>query len=328
MINTLYRSSDGQKHAGLGIDAIRAALDDTGGLLWIDLAAEPDENCRALFRDPFDFHPLAIADALEETHVPKVDDWGRYLTVTLHAVKFDPGGEEPVDTLELDVFLGPNYVVTYHRQPIAALDEVGALVQRDERRLQQGPARLLYLLIDELIADYMPVIEQIDEKVDRIEDEIFDDPKPTILERMFTLKRGLLLLRRILAPQREVINKLARGDFAIIGSGDRIFFRDVYDHVVRLYDITEGMRDLVSGALDTYLSVVNNRMNDVMKTLTMITTLFLPISFLVGFFGTNFFRPVAPLGAWTSLTAFGIMFVLMALVPILMYLWMRRRRWM
>jgi magnesium transporter len=328
MINTLYRSSDGETHAGLDSDAIRTALDDKGGLLWIDLAAEPVENCRALFRDPFDFHPLAIADALEETHVPKVDDWGQYLTVTLHAVKFDAGGEEPVDTLELDVFLGPNYVVTYHRQPIAALDDVRALVQRDERRLQQGPARLLYVLIDELIADYMPVIEEIDEKVDRIEDEIFDDPRPDILERMFTLKRGLLLLRRILAPQREVINKLARGDFAMIESGDRIFFRDVYDHVVRLYDITEGMRDLVGGALDTYLSVVNNRMNDVMKTLTTITTLFLPISFLVGFFGTNFFHPVAPLGAWTSLTAFGVMFLLMALVPILMYFWMRRRRWM
>lgn len=328
MINTLYRSSDGQRHVSLGPDAIRAALDDADGLLWIDLAAEPAENCRALFRDPFDFHPLAIADALEQTHTPKVDDWGRYLTMTLHAVKFDPGGEEPVDTLELDVFLGANYVVTYHRQPIAALDQVRSLVERDERRLQQGPARLLYLLIDELVADYMPVIEEIDEKVDRIEDEIFDDPKPNILERMFTLKRGLLLLRRILAPQREVINKLARGDFAMIDPGDRIFFRDVYDHVVRLYDITEGMRDLVSGALDTYLSVVNNRMNDVMKTLTMITTLFLPISFLVGFFGTNFFHPVAPLGAWTSLTAFAVMFVLMALVPILMYLWMRRRRWM
>jgi magnesium transporter len=328
LINTLYRSSDGQTQTGLETDAIRTALADTGGLLWIDLAAEPAENCRALFRDPFDFHPLAIDDALEETHVPKVDDWGRYLTVTLHAVKFDPGGEEPIDTLELDVFMGSNYLVTFHREPIAALDDVRVLVQRDGRRLQQGPARLLYLLVDELIADYMPVIEEIDEKVDRIEDEIFDDPKPDILERMFTLKRGLLLLRRILAPQREVINKLARGDFAMIELGERIFFRDVYDHVVRLYDITEGMRDLVGGALDTYLSVVNNRMNDVMKTLTTITTLFLPISFLVGFFGTNFFHPVAPLGAWTDLTAFGVMFLLMVLVPILMYLWMRRRRWM
>ena len=136
------------------------------------------------------------------------------------------------------------------------------------------------------------------------------------------------MLRRIIAPQREAINKLARGDYAVIENSERVFFRDVYDHVVRLYDIAEGMRDLVSGALETYLSVVNNRMNDVMKTLTMITTLFLPVSFLVGFFGTNFFQPVAHLEAWTSLPAFVVMLALMALVPVLMYVWMRRRAWM
>jgi len=113
-----------------------------------------------------------------------------------------------------------------------------------------------------------------------------------------------LHLRRIIAPQRETLNKLARGDFAVIAADERIFFRDVYDHLVRLYDISEGLRDLVGGALDIYLSVVNNRMNDVMKTLTVITTLFMPVSFLVGFFGTNFFQPVAPLTAWTDLPAF------------------------
>jgi magnesium transporter len=328
MISTVYRSADGAMHVNLETAAIGAALGDEGGLLWIDLAAEPPESCRIIFRNLFDFHPLAIDDALDEAHVPKVDDWGRYLYLVLHAIKFDPKGKEPVETLELDIFVGRNYMVTYHQQPIEAVERVRAQTLRDDRRLQKGPAHLLYLFSDELVADYMPVIDQIDVEIDRIEDEIFDGPEPRILEEMFTLKRGLLLLRRIIAPQREVINKLARGDFGVIDSGDRVFFRDVYDHLVRLYDITEGLRDLVGGALDTYLSVVNNRMNDVMKTLTMITTLFLPVSFLVGFFGTNFFQPVAPLRAWTSLPAFVIMFALMGLVPVLMYLWMRRRAWM
>jgi magnesium transporter len=327
MLRILYYQ-DGMLSTDLDGTALAAAVRDPSGLLWIDLVAELPENCRALFRDPFDFHPLAIDDALEEAHVPKVDDWGRYLYLVLHAIEFDPAGEEPVDTLELDVFLGRNYLVTYHAEPIAAVERVSALVGRDERRLQRGPAHVLYLLTDELIADYMPVIERIDVEIDRIEDEIFGAPQPRILEQMFTLKRGLLLMRRIIAPQREVINKLARGDFKVIESADRMFFRDVYDHVVRLYDIAEGMRDLVSGALDTYLSVVNNRMNDVMKTLTMITTLFLPVSFLVGFFGTNFFQPVAHLEAWTSFPAFVVMFLLMASVPVMMYFWMRRRAWM
>jgi magnesium transporter len=149
-----------------------------------------------------------------------------------------------------------------------------------------------------------------------------------MLEHIFDLKRALLHLRRIMAPQREVLNRLARGDYIVVGSGDRPFFRDVYDHLVRLYDISEGLRDLVSGALDTYLSVVNNRMNEVMKTLTVITTLFMPLSFLVGFFGMNFFEVTRALPAWTSRPAFFLVPAAMLVTPMAMYLWMRRRAWM
>jgi magnesium transporter len=157
---------------------------------------------------------------------------------------------------------------------------------------------------------------------------VFDDPTPSLLEQVFTLKRSLLRLRRIIAPQREVLNKLARGDFMVVDAEERVFFRDVYDHLVRLYDITESLRDLVGSALDTYLSVVNNRMNEVMKILTVITTLFMPLSFLVGFFGMNFFQPVVPLEGWTSRAAFALMLAAMGLSPLAMAIWMRRRRWL
>ena len=186
----------------------------------------------------------------------------------------------------------------------------------------------MYRLADEMVADYMPAIEQLDDIIDRIEDQIFDAPTPLLLERLFTLRRALLRLRRVLAPQREVLNKLARGDFEVIEVEHRVFFRDVYDHLVRLYDVVEGLRDLVSSALDTYLSVVNNRMNDVMKTLTIITTLFMPLSFLSGFFGMNFFQPAAPLNAWTGRLAFGLTLATMVILPVGMYLWMRRRAWL
>lgn len=186
----------------------------------------------------------------------------------------------------------------------------------------------MYKLADELAAEYMPVIEQIDDAIDQIEDQVFDDPGPALLEQLFVLKRALLRLRRILGPQREVLNKLARGDYDVIGQDRLVFFRDVYDHLVRLHDITESLRDLVGSALDTYLSVVNNRMNDVMKTLTVITTLFMPLSFLSGFFGMNFFQPVTSLDVWTGRLAFGLTLAAMALLPVGMYLWMRRRAWM
>jgi magnesium transporter len=328
MIRSVYYVTDGQVRTDLKTEEISAALQQPCGLLWVDLAAEPDEVCQPLLRETFGFHPLAVDDALDETHVPKVDDWGEYLYLVLHAVVFDPADDEPLHTHELDLFLGQNYLVTYRTEPIAAIDRAWAACQRDERHLQKGAGRLLYKLADELVADYMPAVEAMDEAIDQVEDEVFGQPGPSLLERIFALKRALLHLRRIIAPQREVLNKLARGDYRVIDEGESVFFRDVYDHMVRLYDITEGLRDLVGGALDTYLSVVSNRMNEVMRTLTVITTLFLPVSFLVGFFGTNFFQPVAPLTAWTGRTAFVLMLLAMVVVPTGMFLWIRKRAWM
>ncbi len=328
MIRSLYRTQEGHIHTDLRPDELAAALQDTDGLLWVDLSGEPPAACEPILHETFGFHPLAVDDALQESHVPKVDDWGQYLYLVLHAVVFDQQGDGHMDTLELDVFLGKNYLVTHQAQPIAAVDRVWTACQRDERHLQKGAGRLLYKLADELVADYMPTVEEIDEAIDRIEDRVFDNPAPSLLEQVFTLKRALLHLRRIIAPQREVLNRLARGDYAVIDVEDRVFFRDVYDHLVRLYDIAESLRDLVGGALDTYLSVVNNRMNEVMKTLTLITTLFMPISFVAGFFGMNFFQPVTPLDVWTGKLAFILTVAGILLMPFGMYLWMRRRAWM
>jgi magnesium transporter len=131
-----------------------------------------------------------------------------------------------------------------------------------------------------------------------------------------------------MAPQRDVYNRLARDPYAGIADEDRIYFRDTYDQAVRLVDITESMRDQATSALDTYLSAINNRMNDVMKTLTIITTIFMPLSFVASFFGMNFFGPVASLAAWTDIPAFAATLLLLSITPVAMYLWMRRRRWM
>jgi magnesium transporter len=328
MIRSFYYTHDGLVHTDLTLEAFPAALQNAQGLLWVDMSCEPSETCEPILRQVFGFHPLAVDDALNESHVPKIDDWGQYLYLALHAVVFEQEKDVPLDTLELDVFLGGNYLVTYQARPIATVDRVWAICQRDVRYFQKGVEYLLYQLADELAADYMPVIEQLDEAIDQIEDQVFDNPSPNLLERLFALKRALLRLRRILAPQREVLNKLARGDYPVIDREHNMFFRDVYDHLVRLHDIVEGLRDLVGSALDTYLSVVNNRMSEVMKTLTIITTLFMPLSFLSGFFGMNFFQPAVPLETWTGRVAFGLALAAMGLLPVSMYMWMRRRAWM
>jgi magnesium transporter len=304
------------------------ALQAPRGLLWVDFVSELPEVCEPIFHETFGFHPLAIDDALQESHVPKLDDWGEYLYLVLHAIVFNDRAGGSVDTVELDVFLGKNYIITHHEHSISAVDRVWTTCQRDERHIKKGADHLLYRLADELVANYMPAVEDIDDAIERIENQIFSRPTSATLEEIFTLKRALLRLRRIITPQREVLNKLARDDYAVIDAESRVFFRDVYDHLVRLHDINESLRDLVGSAVDTYLSVVNNRLNDVMKTLTIITTLFMPLSFLTGFFGMNFFQAVAPLEAWTNQSAFAVAIGVMILTPAGLYLWLRRRGWM
>jgi magnesium transporter len=236
---------------------------------------------------------------------------------------------EPWDTEidELDIFLGRNYVITHHDNPIDSIDEIWNTAQRDPRYSQDGADHLLYKVIDAIVMNYMPIIEKIDDEIDIIEDEVFKRPGSDMLERLFTLKRVLLAMRRILLPQREVLNKMARDDYGVIDRKDRIFFRDVYDHLVRLHDVNESLRDLVGGALDTYLSVINNRMNEIMKTLTIITTLFMPLTFVTGFFGMNFFAANPPYSGWTLPIIFYSTLSLMLLSPLIMYIWMRYRSW-
>ena len=325
MIRSLFSSAEGHVSIDMTPDQLSAVLQAGTGTLWLDIEGEETVAAEAILRDTFGFHPLAVDDALQEVHVPKLDSWEHYLYLVLHTVNPNKDHHDPVETLELDLFLSRNFLVTYRTGPMDAVNRVWKLYSRDDRRLQKGTAHLLYRLTDELAADYLLVIEQIDDSIDQIEDQIFGNPTPAVLEQLFSLKRTLLRLRRIMAPQRDVLHKLSREEYAMIDPSLAIFFRDVHDHLARLHDIIESRRDLVGSALDTYLSVVNNRMNDVMKALTIITVLFMPLSVVVGFFGMNFFQPALEMDMWTGRLAFGLTLLGMALLPAAMYLWLRRR---
>ena len=277
MIRSLYYQADGLLQTDLSQEDWSAALKDPQGVLWVDFEATPADEDEKILTSVFGFHPLAVDDALQETHVPKVDDWSQYIYIVLSAIVPEKKDGSLLDIHELDIFLGQNYIVTHHDQPIDAIYHTWTACQRDDRHLKRGVDHLLYRIVDDVVAQYMPVVEEIDDEIDRIEDEIFGNPGPEVLERIFSLKRAVLQMRRVVGPQREVLNRLARDDYEVIDAGARIYFRDVYDHLVRLHDLTESLRDLIGGALDTYLSVINNRMNDIMKTLTVITTLFLTI---------------------------------------------------
>ena len=329
MIRTLFYQPGQPLRTNLPLEEFPSLLQAPDGLLWVDLCAESAEMSEPVLRS-FGFHPLAIDDALQETHVPKLDDWGEYLYIVLDTISLiGENNHWETEVEELDIFLGKNFVVTHHDIPLHSIDDTWKACQRDQRHLQLGGDHLVYKITDTLAADYLYFVERVDDAINVIEDQIFDRPTPGTLQQLFALKRVLLNMRRVILPEREVLNKLARDDFEVIDPRDRIFFRDIYDHMVRLHDLNETMRDMVGGALDTYLSVVNNRMNEVMKTLTIITTLFMPLSFLAGFFGMNFFLPRQTDAVWELMQrpVFYVLAPLFIITPIVMYLWMRRRTW-
>ncbi|MBC7876069.1 MAG: magnesium/cobalt transporter CorA [Anaerolineales bacterium] len=328
MIRSIFFSPGKPTRTDISPEEFPRLIRDRRGLLWVDFISESPQVAEPILRG-FGFHPLAIDDALVETHTPKIDDWGDYIYIVMNMMNYkhvEGVFESEID--ELDIFLGRNYIITHHDQLLNAIEETWSACQRDERHVQDGADHLLYRIIDSLVLGYMPLIEQIDHQIDQIEDQVFDRPTRATLEQIFALKRILLSMRRILLPQREVLNKLARDEYRVIDPKDRIFFRDIYDHLVRLHDLNENLRDLVGGVMDTYLSVINNRMNEIMKTLAVITTLFMPITFVTGFFGMNFFEPVAQLFEWTSREVFGVTLVIMLGLPITMYIWMRHRTWL
>jgi magnesium transporter len=330
MVRIFIRNAQGALLESNDVTRIPLFISDKANTVWVDLpdpGEEVHKDVEHVLREIMHFHPLAVDDALVETHVPKVDDWGNYLYIVLHAVDYKAGMNR-IETLEVDAFVGTNYLVTHHVHEVPALERLWQTILRDERHTRRGVDYLLYELCDFIATDYMPVMDRIDDAIDQIQDTVFDTNDPRMVQTIFRLKSAVLDLRRVLSPQREVLNKLSRGDFPMIEPNVRVYMRDVYDHFVRLADLNESLRDLVAGSLDTYLSVTANRTNNVMKVLTIITVLFMPLTFITGFFGMNFFGANIELGDFMpNGLVFALAMLIMIGVPAGMLLYIRQRGW-
>lgn len=330
-IQIMYRDGAGTMHLDWPQERLTEAIQDHKGVLWLDIE-DPNGLCNSrierLFLDTFGFHPLAIEDALRETHVPKVDDWGSYLYLVFHGAWMDPL-DDVLRLRELDVFLGMNYVVTYHTEPLLFLDQDRQAIQRDPRsRMKDGADHLLFRFLELAVDQSLDAIEELDDRVDIVQNQVIENPRAETLQTIFRLKRAAIRLHKIFGPQREVLNRLARDSYRPIQARHRVYFRDVYDHVVRIHDISESLRDLIAGTLETYLSVLSNRTNDIMKSLTMVTLMFMPMSFVVGFFGMNFFGETlafeSPLPK--ALLFLGALFVT-GISPVVMWVLAIRKHW-
>jgi magnesium transporter len=260
---------------------------DSASTVWIDLDAPTAEELRLLER-PFAFHPLAIEDCLTPEHQPKIEDFGPYLFLIFRGIDF-AASEEGFHTTKLAAFLGPNYLVTYHRLPMRSVTAVLAKYEQDETgSLFRGVDYLLYEILDHLVEFYFPVLETLEGEIERVEARIFEQDDEGTLDAILQLKRRVLEIKRAVAPHRELFGRIARNEFEEITPQTLVFYRDLYDSTYRLAEVADSYRDLLSGTLDAHISMMSQRLNEVMKVLTIFATIMLPLTFIAGVYGMNF----------------------------------------
>jgi magnesium transporter len=289
VIRSVYYCKGSALEKDLSMDRIKECFQSGEGLLWVHLDQPTIEDSQNILAGIFKFHPLAIEDCMSDGYQsPKVDDYDDYLFMIFHSLIPSQDLEE-LDTSELDLFLGSNYIVTSSLMTnSSAVNSVYSKLERDSRLLTHGADFLCHHIVDVVVDDYMPVLDQMDEEIDWLEDKILEKPHSSTLAKILGLKHSTLTLRRIIIPMREIVNVLSRDEFPQIEASKRIYFRDIYDHLVRIQDLVESVRDVASGTLDIYLSATSNRMNEVMKALTIVSTIFLPLTFFAGVYGMNF----------------------------------------
>lgn len=310
--------------ADLGV--LPRLLADPEVTIWLDLQ-DPSEDEARVLSDVFQFHPLAIEDMLHDYGHPKLDVYDDYVFLIVHGVDFHSlnlADDFVINTLELDIFAGPRYLVTHHTDPpLRCVSDLHRDVGDPSHRSWIS-VRLLHRLLDRLVDNYLPVMDKIGARLDALEDLIIHRCEPDHLELVLDAKKVINRLRRITGHQRLILESLARGHIHLIPRDSIAFFRDIYDHFVRVADLSDAYREGAQGAVEAYLSVSANKTNEIMKVLTQISTVMLPLTFIAGIYGMNF--DIMPELRWN----FGYPFALglMALTAGGLIVWFRRRHWL
>jgi magnesium transporter len=279
-------------------------LKEQGKLVWFDVV-NPKPTDLTLLEEEFHLHPLAVEDAVAAHQRSKIESYGDYYFIVVHAATIANG---QLTLHEIAIFAGHNYLVTVRHDPLYPLDEIVKRWEAHPEHLRDEAGYLLYTILDTVVDGYLPVAEKFQERVDALEELLFErsDSQRAVLPEIFRMKKEAQLFRRAAFPMREILNPLVREDLSLFSHDESLYFRDVYDHTVLVVDQLDSARDLVNSALEIQLSVVANRQNEVAKQLTIIATIFLPLSFVVGFFGQNFGWMVDRIGGEGSFALLGL----------------------
>ncbi|MBB3109741.1 magnesium transporter [Paenibacillus phyllosphaerae] len=284
---------------------------------WVDFA-EPTEAEARLLDTHFRFHPLAIEDCLHLLQRPKMDHYEDVHFLVLHAIRADKMAAE-----EVDLFVGPNFLVTFHHHPSPEIDEAWNRITIRRKGIDKGPLYAAYVVIDKLVDEYFPTLYQLEDQLSEIESNHNHDSTEKLMGQLFEIRANLLKLRRTIVPMRDLLYRIINSERIENMKKHLLYFKDVHDHLLKLTDMLEATRDMTSDMRDNYISVNAHRMNTIMKTLTVITTIFMPLTFIAGLYGMNFANMPELQWRWGY---YAVLFVMIAL-GVGMYAWFRRKGW-
>ncbi len=286
---SVYLAPDGRVEHGLGLRAMRDVVTSGAGTLWVDVDVT-DLRQHAVLEKVFGFHPLAVEDTLNPHTRVKYEEYDGFLFVVVRTVRLEPDTPDPydVETQDLYCFLGANFLVTAHAQQTDAVDAMRERVGLSTDVLARGPAKAMHGILDSAVDAYFPLLDCVDDMLDGLEERVFANFDQSALRDIFSVKRLVLTLRRHLAPQREVLNMLTNRPSELLPANVQVYFRDVYDHVLRINDSLDTYRELLSSTLDSYLSQVSNRLSRSSRGLTLVATVTLPFVIMSGMWGMNF----------------------------------------
>jgi magnesium transporter len=320
MLNSYLLQKGKPMETGVSRARMLQALSEKDTLLWVDLEAPNDFEAECLV-EIFNFHDLAIDDCLNDLSQPKIDDYEEYLFLVVHDIELH---DSELRTTEMDVFMGKNYIVTFHKQRIKVIDDIrDSLGRRPEIFMGHGADTLFYLILDRMVDQFQPALDFYEGRIDKLEEDIFNNPPKHFLSVIMQVKRDIFHFRRIVAPQRDTLNLLSRTPSPFIRAKNRMYFRDVFDHLFRIYGNIEGLHEETTSLLQAYFSYSSNKLNEIMKRMTVLATLAMPTVMIASIYGMNFHHMPEldhPYGYFLSLG-------LMAVTSVGMLIWMKFKKW-
>ena len=296
----------------------------TPTVTWINIDGLHDIQVIEKIGKNFDFHPLILEDILNTSQRPKFEDFESYIFIVLKMLTYDDA-EETIKSEQVSMILGHNFVISFQELQGDVFENIRERIRTAKGRIRKMSCDyLLYTLLDAIVDNYFAILEKFGEKIESLEEQLVSDPDEKILQKIHSMKSELISLRKSVWPLRELVSGLQRSESSLISEPTIVYFRDVYDHTIQVIDTVESFRDMVSGMLDIYLSSISNRMNAVMKVLTIIATIFIPLTFVAGIYGMNF--KYMPELEWKW--GYFIVLIIMAVAAAAMLIYFRRKKWL